>query len=93
MVKVLSLDQKRYFLYVFQGRAGTVVSRPFLYTLLPPSLFLIPASLSPCLSLFPTEFSRSLFPLQSKGKYFDHVVPIVLSQMPELASYALSAPL
>ena len=100
MVKVLSLDQKRYFLYVFQGRGETVAFRPFLHSLSSSSIvsfFFVLASLSlPPLSL---SFSLSVpwysltpfFSRKSEGKYFGHVVPIVLSQMPELASYALSA--
>lgn len=66
MVKVLSLDQKHYFLYVFQGRGETVVSRSFLHSLLPFSIVSLSCShlaFFPALS-FPPTFSRSLFPSQ-----------------------------
>lgn len=91
MVKVLSLDQERYFLYIFQGRAGTqFLTLSPLFRSRSPSLFFASVSLSP--PLFSTRAS-SPFPRKSEGKYFGHVIPIVLSQMPGLASYAFCAPL
>lgn len=93
MVKVLPLNQEHYFLYIFQGRAGTQffvvspLSFAFSFLFLSPFVFSLVVS-------FPLIFSHSLFlSRNSEGKYFGHVVPIVLSQMPELAGYALSAPL
>lgn len=79
------------------GSSGTSNSSPF-----PPFSFAFFHRLSflsllrflpVSLSLFPDILSLFFSPRKSENKYFGHVVPIVLSQMPELASYALSAPL
>jgi len=90
MVKVLSLNQKRYFLCI-SGSSRFFAISTILFCLLSFSfsflLRFLPVSFS-----FPLTFFR-FFSRKSEDKYFGHVVPIVLSQMPELASYALCAPL
>jgi len=92
MVKVLSLNQKRYFLCI-SGSSRFFAISTILFCLLSFSFSFLYFAFSLSLSLFHWHSFALFFSRKSEDKYFGHVVPIVLSQMPELASYALCAPL